>query len=95
MYSFIGNSTGKGALSLWSYNLKDYEIITNFKSKAYNGPVIRIGAGISGAEADVASHAAGYYIVAGDCPRVGVAGGYAQGGGHSPLLSSYGMRVNA
>lgn len=91
MFSFTGKSTGKGALSLWTYNLKDSEIITNFKSKAYSGPAIRIGAGMSGAEADVASHAAGYHIVAGDCPTVGVAGGYAQGGGHSPLLSNYGM----
>ena len=39
-------------------------------------------------------HAAGYRVVSGDCPTVGIAGGYTQGGGHSLLNSVYGMAAD-
>ncbi|KAF2135257.1 uncharacterized protein K452DRAFT_363271, partial [Aplosporella prunicola CBS 121167] len=37
------------------------------------------------------SCAAGLRLLGGDCPTVGIAGGYTQGGGHSPLSSTYGL----
>lgn len=36
----------------------------------------------------------GYRIVGGECPTVGIAGGYTTGGGHSILSSKYGMAAD-
>lgn len=55
---------------------------------------MKIGAGMLGAEAYTAAHASGYRLVGGDCPSVGIAGGYSQGGGHSPLASYHGLAAD-
>ncbi|KAI1178916.1 FAD-binding domain-containing protein [Nemania sp. FL0916] len=86
-----GKSTGKGALSLWTYNLKDMELIPAYRSSYYNGPAIKVGAGIQIAEAVSFAASKGYRTVVGSCPTVGVAGGYAQGGGYGLLASLYGL----
>lgn len=52
---------------------------------------MKIGAGIQGFEALEAAHDAGFVTVGGECPTVGIAGGYTQGGGHSALSSNFGM----
>ncbi|KAJ2972974.1 hypothetical protein NUW58_g9061 [Xylaria curta] len=46
-----GKSTGKGALSLWTHNMRDANLITNYRSKYYNGPAIKFGAGVQIAQA--------------------------------------------
>lgn len=89
--SYNGKSTGKGALSLWMRNLKTTETITNYQSKAYNGPAIKLGAGVLVGETYEAAAAEGYRAVGGECGSVGISGGYSQGGGHSILNSKYGM----
>ncbi|RDW74765.1 hypothetical protein BP6252_05907 [Coleophoma cylindrospora] len=90
-HDFLGKSTGKGGLGLWMHNLKTTEYISNYKSSYYNGAALKIGAGITGAEAYTAAHQYGCRLVGGECPTVGLAGGYTQGGGHSLLNSVYGM----
>lgn len=86
--SFTGKSTGKGGLSLWTHHLKSSQIVTNYKrSSDYTGPAIKLGAGWTGGEVELLVHSAGYRIVSGDCPTVGITGGYSQGGGHSLLNS--------
>lgn len=93
--SFTGKSTGKGGLSLWTHHLKSSQIITNYKeSTNYTGPALKLGAGWTGGEIELLVHSAGYRIVSGDCPTVGIAGGYTQGGGHSLLNSVYGMAAD-
>ena len=87
----MGKSTGKGGLSLWTHNLKSTKYIPNYQSSYYQGPAMKLGAGIEGFEAYTAAHAVGHSIVGGSCPTVGISGGWAQGGGHSLLSSSYGM----
>lgn len=62
-----------------------------YSSPAYTGPAVKVGAGIIGAEALAAAHANNYVIVTGECPTVGIAGGYTQGGGHSALSTSFGL----
>ncbi|KAI1326774.1 FAD binding domain protein [Xylariaceae sp. FL0255] len=89
-----GKSTGTGSLSLWMHKLKDKEIISKYKSGYYTGPAIKIGAGVLGLEAYETANAAGYRVVGGNCPSVGIAGGYSQGGGHSLLGSTYGMAAD-
>lgn len=42
-------------------------------------------------EAQAVAHAEGLVIVGGDSSSVGLAGGYTQGGGHGPLVSTFGL----
>ncbi len=89
--SYLGKSTGKGALSLWTRNLKLIEITTNYTSRRYQGPAMKMGAGVLSAEGYLAAYNRGFRVVGGTCPTVGLAGGYAQAGGHSILGSTHGM----
>ncbi|KAI0886568.1 FAD-binding domain-containing protein [Annulohypoxylon maeteangense] len=90
-HDYLGKSTGKGALSLWTHNLKSTKYIPNYKSSYYTGPAMKLGAGVEGFEAYAAANATGHRIVGGSCPTVGITGGYSQGGGHSLLSSLHGM----
>ena len=50
-----------------------------------------MGAGVQAFEAYYAADARGLRVLGGECPTVGIAGGYTQGGGHSALSSIYGL----
>jgi FAD/FMN-containing dehydrogenase len=50
-----------------------------------------MGAGVQGFEAMAAAAAKGLVVIEGECPTVGVAGGYTQGGGHSALSTAFGL----
>ncbi|UKZ80017.1 hypothetical protein TrVFT333_007781 [Trichoderma virens FT-333] len=89
-HDFFGRSTGAGALGIWTHNLKNISI-SNYSSKNYTGPAMKVGAGVQGYEMLQAAHSNGYVAVSGECPTVGVAGGYTQGGGHSALSTSFGL----
>ena len=88
--SYLGKSTGKGALGIWTHNLKSIDFIY-YESEHYNGSAIKMGAGVQAFEAYYAADSHGLRVVGGDCPTVGLAGGYSQGGGHSILSSTYGL----
>ncbi|KAK8029895.1 FAD-dependent isoamyl alcohol oxidase [Apiospora rasikravindrae] len=90
-HDYLGKSTGKGGLSLWTHNLKSTKYIPKYSKPYYKGPAIKLGAGVEGFEAYAAANAAGHSIVGGSCPTVGISGGYSQGGGHSMLSSKYGL----
>ncbi|KAI9643577.1 hypothetical protein NHQ30_008198 [Ciborinia camelliae] len=51
-------------------------------------------AGVQASEAQATANAQGYVVVEGDCPTVGIAGGYTQGGGTSPLGSKFGLAAD-
>jgi FAD binding domain len=78
---------------LWTHNLKSISF-SNYSSPAYKGPAIKIGAGVQGYEAYTAANARGLLVVGGECPTVGLAGGFTPGGGHSSLSSIYGMAAD-
>jgi hypothetical protein len=88
--SYNGKSTGAGALSVWTRHLKEIEI-KNWKDQHYSGKAFKLGAGVQGMEAYAAAHKHGLRMVGGECPTVGIAGGYSQGGGHSSLSSKHGL----
>ncbi|PWY82102.1 FAD binding domain protein [Aspergillus heteromorphus CBS 117.55] len=92
-HDFLGRSTGAGALALWTHHLKDIEIF-NYTSRSWSGPAIKVGAGVQVMEALDAAHKQGYVVVGGNCQTVGIAGGYAQGGGHGQLVSMYGLAAD-
>ena len=89
-HDYNGKATGAGAVGIWTHNLKDIEII-DYKSSNYTGKAMKMGAGVQGFEAYQAAHDQGLVVVGGNCPTVGIAGGYSQGGGHGPLASKFGL----
>nr|BAZ95824.1 oxidereductase, FAD binding domain cpaB [Curvularia pallescens] len=89
-HDYMGRSTGAGGLAIWTHFLKDTEII-DWNDDQYTGKAITIGAGVQGSELQDAIKAAGLVGVTGECPTVGIAGGYVQNGGHSPLATSFGL----
>ena len=89
-HDLLGRSVGEGSLALWTHNLKSTSFF-NYTSAGYNGPAVRIGAGIEVQELYDAASAAGVRATAGSCPTVGAAGGWFPGGGHGPLMGAYGL----
>lgn len=92
-HDFWGRSIGHGGLAVRISNFKDYSVF-NYSTPYYNGPALTMGAGMMGFEAQKALEPHGLVMVAGYCPSVSPAGGYVQGGGHSPLSSHFGMAAD-
>ncbi|KAI1453920.1 FAD-binding domain-containing protein [Annulohypoxylon moriforme] len=92
-HDYLGRSTGAGALSVWLHHLKSTEVL-DWNDSFYNGKALKVGAGILGYEALAAAHSAGLVVLTGECPTVGIAGGYTQGGGHSALSSNFGLAAD-
>lgn len=91
--SYLGKSTGAGALAIWTHHLKSISFL-DYRSPHYAGKAIKMGAGIQGFEAYSAADKVGLSVTGGECPTVGLAGGYTQGGGHSQLASKYGLAAD-
>ncbi|KAL2259518.1 hypothetical protein VTK26DRAFT_6786 [Humicola hyalothermophila] len=92
-HDYLGRSTGAGALSVWTRNLKGIEF-KQWNDQYYQGDAVKLGAGIQGYEILHAGLAVGKVVVGGECPTVGIAGGYTQGGGHSALSTSFGLSAD-
>lgn len=89
-HDFLGKSTGKGSLGLWTHNMKDISVISDYSSPQYTGPALRLSAGVRGTDALSAAHEHGLTVLTGNCPTVGLVGGWTQGGGHSSLSTAVG-----
>ncbi|KAK2763783.1 hypothetical protein FQN54_009400 [Arachnomyces sp. PD_36] len=92
-HDFSGKSSGAGALSIWTHNLKDIEFIPDYfgPGSGWSGPAIKAGAGVQAFELYEEADRNGVVVVGGEGETVGIMGGYILGGGHSPLGSLYGM----
>ncbi|KAI1135146.1 FAD-binding domain-containing protein [Hypoxylon sp. FL0543] len=93
-HDYLGKSTGAHALAIWTRHMKSMDLIETYQSSQYTGPAIRLGAGVEGIEAYSFAHSHGLMLVGGNCPTVGITGGYTQGGGHGPLASQYGLSAD-
>ncbi|KAI0012466.1 FAD binding domain protein [Xylariaceae sp. FL0662B] len=92
-HDYMGKSTGAGALSIWTHNIKHRSFL-DYTSTTYTGKAMKIGAGVLASEAQATANAEGFVVVEGDCPTVGIAGGYTLGGGTSPLASKFGLAAD-
>ncbi|KAF9879663.1 FAD binding domain-containing protein [Colletotrichum karsti] len=92
-HDYNGRSTGAGALAVWTHYLKGTEVI-DWEDEQYVGKALKAGSGVQGFEAIAAAKEAGLAVVTGECPTVGLAGGYIQGGGHSALSTVYGLAAD-
>lgn len=63
----------------------------DWSSPTYQGPAFKVAAGVVGYQILEAASAKGLVVVTGECPTVGLAGGYTQGGGHSALSTKFGL----
>lgn len=75
---------------MWTHHLNDIEY-KEWSDAAYRGPAFKIAAGVMGYQILHAASAKGLVVVTGECPTVGLAGGYSQGGGHSALSTAFGL----
>ncbi|KAI1431263.1 hypothetical protein GGR50DRAFT_700231 [Xylaria sp. CBS 124048] len=89
-HDYMGKSTGAGALALWTHFVSGTTVL-DYDESYYTGKAMKIGAGVQAGTAQAAAKEAGYMLVEGDCETVGIAGGYTQGGGSSPLGSAFGL----
>lgn len=92
-HDYLGKSTAPGAVALWVHHLKDIHHL-QYTSPGYNGSALRLGAGVQGFEAMAAARAHKEVVVVGNCETIAVAGGYTQGGGHSQLMSHFGLAAD-
>ncbi|KAL4903830.1 hypothetical protein BDW74DRAFT_179422 [Aspergillus multicolor] len=92
-HDLLGRSSGKGALGLWTHNLRSISIF-DYTSSLYTGKAIKVESGVQVFEAYSAAHQAGLRVVGGTCSTIGLAGGYTQGGGHSMLSTAYGLAAD-
>ena len=94
LQDYLGRSTGAGSLAVWTHHLKNITYIPAYKGSEYNGTAFKLGAGVQGFEIMAAARDKGLVVVSGECPTVGIAGGYTQGGGHSAISSSFGLAAD-
>ncbi|KAI1393001.1 FAD-binding domain-containing protein [Hypoxylon trugodes] len=95
-HDYLGKSTGAHALAVWTHHIKSLEHVPKYQHEHtdYQGPAIKMGAGVELLEAYNFAHSHGLMVVGGNCPNVGAAGGYLQGGGISILSSKFGLAAD-
>jgi FAD/FMN-containing dehydrogenase len=93
-HDYLGRSTGAGSLAVWTHHLKDITHIPPYKGSGYTGSAFKLGAGVQGFEIMAAARDKGLVVVGGECPTVGIAGGYTQGRGHSAISTSFGLAAD-
>lgn len=94
-HDFAGKSAGAGALSIWTHHFKSIAFYSSYAGSTYTGKAFKLGSGVQASEAYAAAKEQGVTIIGGEGQTVGVAGGYIQGGGHSPLSSIYGLAADS
>lgn len=89
----MGKAAGAGSLSIWTHYLNEMHIV-DYNSSFYTGKALKMGAGVMNQDSFKFTHAHGLVNVGANCPTLGVAGGYTQGGGHGPLGSKFGLAAD-
>lgn len=97
-HDFMGRSSGKGALALWTHNLKDISFNPAFVPEgcpaSTSFPGVTAGAGVQFFEAFEFAEAHNITLVGGSDETVGFVGGFLQGGGHGVLSPVLGLGVD-
>ncbi|KAJ6050362.1 CAZyme family AA7 [Penicillium canescens] len=97
-HDLAGRSGSANSLQINTHLLQDTQFHKDFQlhsSRKSLGPAVSIGAGVMMGDLYARAAAKGYIPVGGDCPTVGAAGGFLQGGGVSDFLSlHHGLAVD-
>lgn len=67
-YSYMGKSTGPGALAVWTHHLTSLEWIPNYSSNGWTGTAVKIGAGVTLSQLYAEASKRSLTVVGGDCP---------------------------
>lgn len=65
-HDFNGKSTGAGGLGVWTHNLKDLEYIEDYNGSSYQGPAVKMGAGVQAFEIYQRGEELGFTAVGGE-----------------------------
>ncbi|CEH13521.1 hypothetical protein CBOM_01440 [Ceraceosorus bombacis] len=90
-HDYLGRSSGPDGLTIWTHNLKSISYVENFNGK---GNALVMGSGVQADQAYTFASQNGKAIALGAVATVGIAGGFAFGGGHGPLAPTRGMAVD-
>ncbi|SPQ27115.1 b080c8bd-97fb-40e4-98c9-4cd3d3d8c9e4 [Thermothielavioides terrestris] len=96
-HDFLGRSTGYGALIINTHSFQQVTWIDSYSGPgSYKGSAVTLGAGVEGRPILTAGHARNppVVVVTGECPTVGIAGGFIQGGGHGPWTTLKGFSAD-
>jgi FAD/FMN-containing dehydrogenase len=96
-HDYLGRSTAAGALSIWTHRMQNITFSNDFIAEGGNsgvGTTVTIGAGVQLANLYYAVGQQNQSVVAGYAFTVGAAGGYIQGGGHSPMANWKGQSTD-
>lgn len=66
-HCYLGKSSGAGALSIWTHNLKDITFYEHLAIAGYAGPALKVGAGVTVREVYEAAHKNGVSALGGIC----------------------------
>ncbi|KAF8886615.1 FAD-binding domain-containing protein [Gymnopilus junonius] len=94
-HDFKGRSSAPGALALWMHNMKSLVHVPNFVPDSCSNiapqSAVTYGAGSQFAEIYQFAYDNNLTLIGGSDQSVGAAGGWHQGGGHSPLSPTLGL----
>ena len=98
-HCYLGRSVAPDSLQILTHNLKGIEFVDDFKPKGCSndtgyGSAVTMGAGVQLKELYTTLGERNLTAVLGAAHTVGAAGGYIQGGGHSPLGPWKGMAAD-
>ncbi|CAE6448508.1 unnamed protein product [Rhizoctonia solani] len=98
-HDYLGRSSGANSFSIWTHKLKGIDFTDSFVAKECSKdntgvPAVTIGAAEQWIDVYKAANDHNVTVVGGAARTVGAAGGWIQGGGHSPLGALYGMGVD-
>ncbi|KAM5453167.1 hypothetical protein MaudCBS49596_002944 [Microsporum audouinii] len=89
-HDLAGRSSAPDSFQIHTHRLQETQFHTDLRlngSTASLGPAVTVGAGVMMGNLYARAAREGYMVLGGDCPTVGVAGGFLQGGGVSDFLS--------
>ena len=66
-HDYLGKSTGAGALSIWTHNLKSLTFISNYTTSWYSGKAFKVGAGVQVGEIYEAAQKNNVSVLGGIC----------------------------
>ncbi|OJJ08593.1 hypothetical protein ASPVEDRAFT_47727 [Aspergillus versicolor CBS 583.65] len=97
-HDHLGRSSGKGAFSIWTHNMKGIEWHDSFvplgAPDTDSIPAVTLQAGEQWSDVYEAASEKGVIVVGGSARSVGAAGGYLLGGGHSPFAHYHGLAAD-
>ncbi|GAB1319633.1 hypothetical protein MFIFM68171_09843 [Madurella fahalii] len=91
-HCFMGRSTGYGALVINTHRLNSIKFSSTCTlCDGHTGGVVKVGAGVMMQDLYAQAWPRNLDVLGGECPTVGIAGGYFGGGGQGPLSGYYGV----